>query len=193
MSSSERSRGKRIAALAILLGLMGAVAPPQAPAQKMPPLPVLDGWGVGNRSYLFSLKDLSGQTYSLKELRGRRVVHVIFWATWCVPCVQEVPAMREIYRKYRDQGLEVLAVALDLNETKDGVLAIARDLKINYPILWDQDGQLMKRFAISVVPQNFLIGRDGIVRYAGVSLPGDYEALVQKLLHEGREDTVSNH
>jgi peroxiredoxin len=192
MSSSDRRRMRAVAP-AILLGLIGTIAPAPLRAQKMPPLPVQEGWGVGNRSYLFSLKDLAGQTYDLKALRGRRVVHVVFWATWCVPCVQEVPAMREIYRKYRDQGLEVLAVALDLNETRDGVLAIARDLKINYPILWDQDGELMKRFGISVVPQNFLIGKDGIVRYAGVSLPGDYEALVRRLLHEGGESAVSNH
>ncbi len=101
--------------------------------------------------------------------------------------------IREAYRKYHDQGLEILSVALNLNETPDGVLAIARDLKIDYPILWDEDAKLMKRFNISLVPQNFLIGKDGIVRYAGVRLPDNYDVLVQRLLHEDGEAKTSGH
>jgi len=150
----------------------------------MPPLPPLPGNRVGNLAQDFTLKDLNSRKYSLKEMRGKRVVHVVFWATWCVPCLQEIPALRATYDKYRDRGLQVLGIVVNMNQTVDGVRAVARDLKINYPILWDDEGTLAERYRVSYIPQNFLIGKDGVIRYAGTSLPNDYVTLVESLLKE---------
>ena len=151
----------------------------------MPSAGPREGSAVGDRFSDFTLKDLAGQAHSLKDLRGRRVVHVVFWASWCVPCLQEIPAIRQVYAKYRERGLEVLSIALNLNETPEVVRSLARDLKVTYPVLWDEDGMMMRRHKVYVVPQNFLIGKDGIIRYTGVNLPGNYEALVETLLREG--------
>jgi peroxiredoxin len=164
--------------IAVLLLLAQGVAW----AQKIPALPPSPGHRVGSVAHDFTLQDLDGRKYSLKEMRGQRVVHVVFWATWCVPCLQEIPHLRATYEKYRDRGLQVLGIVVNMNQTPDTVRAVAHDLKVNYPILWDEDGETQDRYKVAYIPQNFLVGRDGIIRYAGTSLPPDYEALVESLL-----------
>ncbi|HEU4401816.1 MAG TPA: TlpA disulfide reductase family protein [Candidatus Polarisedimenticolia bacterium] len=140
---------------------------------------------MGDLAGDLTLQDLDGQTHRLRDLRGKRVVHLVFWATWCVPCIQEIPTLRDIYTRYHDRGLEILGVAASLDETPEGVRSLARDLKINYPVLWDEGSAAMKSYRVDYIPQNFLIGRDGIIRYTGVGLPSDYETLVEKLLQDG--------
>lgn len=167
------------------LGMIAVLLLPvqgEAWAQKIPALPPSPGHRVGSVAHDFTLQDLDGRKYSLKEMRGQRVVHVVFWATWCVPCLQEIPHLRATYEKYRDRGLQVLGVVVNMNQTPDTVRAVAHDLKVNYPILWDEDGETQDRYKVAYIPQNFLVGRDGIIRYAGTSLPPDYEALVESLL-----------
>jgi peroxiredoxin len=142
----------------------------------------MQGHGVGNLAYDFTLKDLEGQVYSLKALRGKRVVQVVFWATWCGPCVEEIPQLREIYTKYHARGLEVFGVAVNMNQTPDGVRAFARQYEMNYPVLWDSGDKVMDRYRVSSIPRNFLIGKDGVIRYAGTGLPQGYDGLVERLL-----------
>lgn len=156
-----------------------------AGAQKMPSVGPGRGRGVGNLAYDLSLKDLDGRSHTLREYRGKRVVHVVFWATWCFPCVQEIPTLKQIYAKYHERGLEILGVAPNMDQTAEGVAALAQELKINYPILWDAQGTAMRTYKISYIPQNFLIGKDGVIRYAGTTLPTGYEQLIEKLLQEG--------
>jgi len=159
---------------------------PAAPlrAQKMPTLGPLAGNRIGDLAHDFTLKDLNNQKHTLKELRGKQVVHVVFWATWCVPCLEEIPALRTIQEKYRDRGVQILGIVIERDQTKDGVRAAARDMKINYPILWDDGGEVQDRYKVEYIPQNFLIGKDGVIRYAGTLLPSNYEALLEALLKD---------
>jgi len=173
----------RLPALLLLAILL--LAPGMALAQKLPTLPPTPGHKVGSVAHDFALKDLNGQKFSLKEMRGQRVVHVVFWATWCVPCLQEIPHLRATYEKYRERGLQVLGIVVDMNQTPDVVRAVAHDLKVNYPILWDEGGEIQDRYKVAYIPQNFLVGKDGIIRYAGTTLPPNYEALVESLLKDG--------
>jgi cytochrome c biogenesis protein CcmG, thiol:disulfide interchange protein DsbE len=151
-------------------------------AQKMPTLAPLAGNRVGDLAHDFTLKDLNNRKHTLKDLRGKQVVHVVFWATWCVPCLEEVPTLRTIQEKYGERGVQILGIVIDAQQTKEGVLAAARDMKINYPILWDDGGEVQERYRVEYIPQNFLIGKDGVIRYTGTSLPSNYEALLEGLL-----------
>ncbi len=153
------------------------------PAQKLPSRRPGPGRTVGSQALDFSLKDLDGRPHSLKQMRGKSVVHVVFWATWCVPCLQEIPRLRGVYQKYGEQGLRVLGVVVNQSQTPDMIRAVARDYGVTYPILFDADGSMASRYGISRIPQNFLIDKDGIIRYAGTALPRNYEALVEGLLH----------
>jgi peroxiredoxin len=154
------------------------------PAQKLPRPDPSPGRRVGDLAHDFTLKDLDGRSHRLKDLRGRRVVHVVFWATWCVPCVQEIPILRETYAAYRDRGLEILSVVISTNQTPDMVRTLSRHFKVNYPILFDANDVVRGKYRIDAIPQNFLVGKDGIIRYAGTHLPADYQGLLETLLAE---------
>jgi peroxiredoxin len=148
----------------------------------MPVSPPREGRQVGEVAYDFTLKDLDGREYRLKDRRGKQVVHLVFWATWCVPCVEEVPHLREVYERYRDQGLEIVGIVVPMNQTKEGVRAFVEKFRMTYPILWDEGLTLMDRYRIDSIPRNILVGRDGVIRYAGTGLPADYEDLVRRSL-----------
>jgi len=169
----------------LVLFLCCLLMPVLASAQKMPPPSgPREGRQVGDIAYDFTLKDLDGKEYRLSDLRGKRVVHMVFWATWCVPCVEEVPELRRVYQQYKDQGLEILGIVVPMNQTKEGVRAFVEKFRMTYPILWDEEMALMDRYRISAIPQNILVGRDGIILYAGTGLPRGYEELVRRSLPE---------
>jgi peroxiredoxin len=176
-----RRRAARAAALAVLAAILSATP---LPAQKLPQLEPRAGRRVGDLAHDFTLKDLDGKTYRLKDLRGK-VVHVVFWATWCVPCMQEIPMLREHYAAWRDRGLEVLGVVLSMNQTPQIVRAVSQTYKVNYPVLFDGDDVVRDKYRVETIPRNFLIDKKGVIRYADTVLPADYDALIRMLLAEG--------
>ncbi len=184
------TRMTRALLFASIVLLLVAALPTPAAAQKMPQAGPREGWRVGDLAYDFTLKDIEGRRVNLKELRGSQVVHLVFWATWCVPCVEEVPHLRDVYAKYHAKGLEILGVVVPMNQTRDGVRAFAQKLKMTYPVLWDEGSAVMNRYRVDSIPQNFLIGRDGIIRYAGVGLPDRYEELLQQALGQDPPSTA---
>jgi len=106
----------------------------------------------------FALPDLSGKKIQLKDFRGK-IVFLNFFATWCVPCRLEMPAMERLYRAYRDKGLVVLAV--DLRETAKPVRSFLRELKVSFPALLDEDGSVAFMYGVRPLPTTYLVGRDG--------------------------------
>lgn len=106
---------------------------------------------------------LDGTPFNQKSLAGK-VVLVDFWATWCGPCVAEIPNVLEQYEKYRAKGFEVVGISLD--EEKDKVDAFIAEHKIPWPIIYAGKGwqdPLAQFYGISGIPQLILIGRDGNV------------------------------
>ncbi len=173
---------------ALVVALAGVVAllagAPQGLAQRKPGIEPSIGIKVGNIAADIALKDLNDKPFSLKDQRGRAVVQVVFWATWCVPCLQEIPTLRNAYDKFRDRGFEIYGVVINMNQDPKMVRTIAGEMRVNYPILWDEKDAARARYRVDSIPQNFLVGKDGVIRYTGIELPGDYEALVDSLLNE---------
>ena len=174
-------RVHRFILLALVLSLASPVFAP-AVAQKMPTLAPREGSRIGDLAYDFTVKDLDGKQHRLSDLRGKSIVHLVFWATWCMPCIEEVPRLQAAYQQYHAQGFEVLGVVVTMNQTKEGVRAFAEKNGVAYPVLWDGDTKVMSRYRVDSIPQNFIIDRDGIIRYAGTSLPGSYEETLSKML-----------
>jgi len=110
----------------------------------------------------FTLPDLSGRKVALGDFRGRLVL-LNFFATWCVPCREEMPAMERLYRRFRDQGLVVLA--LSVRESAGEVGAFVQDLRLSYPVLLDGEAQVAYRFGVRPIPATYLIGGDGTLRW----------------------------
>jgi peroxiredoxin len=128
---------------------------------------------AGSRAPEFSLPRLGGgPPVVLAELRGR-VVLVNFWATWCKPCEDEMPAMEGLYRGLAGQGFELLAVSVDAGDPE--VAAFRDRLALSFPILRDPDRQVAMRYQSLRFPESWLIGPDGVVvaRFIG---PREWDA-----------------
>jgi len=110
----------------------------------------------------FTLKDLDGKTVRLADFRGK-VVFLDFFPTWCVPCRAEMPAMERLHREFKGKGLVVLAV--DIQESTRTVRPFARELKLPFPALLDEDGSVASRYAVRPVPATYLIFRDGRIAW----------------------------
>jgi len=179
-----RSRPPALRVVAFISALSLVAVSSSALAQKKPGIEPVPGIRVGNLAADIALKDLNDRAFSLKDQRGHGVVQVVFWATWCVPCLEEIPALRKAYDKFRDRGFAIYGIVINMNQDPKMVRTIAGEMKVNYPILWDEKDAARARYRVDSIPQNFLVGKDGIIRYAGTELPGDYEALVDRLLNE---------
>jgi thiol-disulfide isomerase/thioredoxin len=106
----------------------------------------------------FSLKLVDGRTVTLSSFRGK-VVFLNFWATWCPPCRAEMPSMEVLYRRFRDQGLEFLAV--DIMENSKDVSAFLSDYKLSFPAALDSSGSISNNYGIQAIPATFIVDRDG--------------------------------
>ena len=117
--------------------------------------------GGGATPPALSLPDLDGRTVSLAGLRGQ-VVLVYFWATWCPYCVRELPSTIEsLQRRYRDQGLTVLAV--NFEERREKVSAWVRARGLSMPVLLDADGDVSGDYRVTATPTAVLLDREGRV------------------------------
>ncbi|MCZ6644664.1 MAG: redoxin domain-containing protein [SAR324 cluster bacterium] len=99
-----------------------------------------------------------GQIVSLTGLRGK-VVLVNFWASWCAPCREEMPAIERLHRAYGRQGLAV--VAINIQELPGRIKRFGERLGLTFPLLLDLDGSIAKQYGVIGLPATFFIGRDG--------------------------------
>jgi thiol-disulfide isomerase/thioredoxin len=108
----------------------------------------------------FSLSLPGGETRSLSSYKGK-VVFLNFWATWCGPCRVEMPSMEALYNKFRDKGLEILAV--NSGEDQVTVSSFLKNEGFSFPALLDSDGRVSANYGIQAIPTTFLIDRDGMI------------------------------
>jgi peroxiredoxin len=109
----------------------------------------------------FTLSTLSGISLSWAELRGK-VVLLNFWATWCVPCRKEMPAIEALYQRYKDRGLEVVAISLDKGSTTV-VEAFVKEVGVTYRVALDPSWATARTYGVRGLPATFLIDRAGNV------------------------------
>ena len=134
----------------------------------------------------FTLQDLNGKTVSLSDFKGKVVV-LDFWATWCPPCVKEIPHFIELYEQYKDQGFAMVGISLDRGGISV-VKSFAQKYRINYPILMT-DGQVDKAYGgIPGIPTTFVIDKAGNIRqkYIGYREKAIFEADIKALLEEAK-------
>lgn len=110
----------------------------------------------------FQLDDLSGRPIRLADLRGRGV-WVNFWATWCPPCQAETPVLRDVYDRYRDRGLALVAIAVQ-ETSPDDVRIYGQRYGLTYTIGFDTSADVFRRWKIYALPTQFFIGPDGVIR-----------------------------
>lgn len=129
----------------------------------------------------FSLQQVSGAPLALSSYRGK-VVLLDFWATWCVPCRDEIPRLVELQNKYGEQGLRIIGISMD--DGPEPVRDFYREFKMNYPVVMGdaKTGELYG--GVLGLPIAFVIGRDGRVygKHIGATDIAVFEEEIAKLL-----------
>ncbi|HMB84695.1 MAG TPA: TlpA disulfide reductase family protein [Terriglobales bacterium] len=105
----------------------------------------------------FTLKDLSGKTWTFAELRDK-VVLVNFWATWCPPCRKEIPDLETLYGRFGSKGLVVLGIS---DEEAAKVEPFIREHKVSFPVLLDPGRKVNEIFVVEGIPKSFVYDREG--------------------------------
>jgi len=136
-----------------------------------------------NPGFDFNLPDLNGKIISLENFRGKVLV-INFWATWCPPCEEEVPKLNELNKRYKNEGLVVIGIALD-KDSLNLVEPFVREKRIGYPILMGNEQVLRDMEDFSGVPTTLIVDQKGNIKkkYDGAFDKDDLERILQELLH----------
>jgi len=139
---------------------------------------------AGHSQPQLSLKDAEGNTHALSDYRGKIVV-LNFWATWCVPCKEEMPIFVEANRRYRDRNVVMLAASIDDAKTKKYIHKFVRSYKIDFPVLLDASAASMQQFGLTdTVPSTIFLDAQGNVagKIEGQAHKKDLLARIERLL-----------
>lgn len=140
---------------------------------------------IGSPAPGFALPDMQGAVLSPQSLRGR-VVFLNFWATWCVSCREELPELQTLFKKYGDEGFDVIGICVDGSVTT--IERFMQEASITFPILLDPDGKAADAYRLTGLPVSYILDRNGIVRYRHEGFGKDslpvYEDEIKKLLKQ---------
>lgn len=143
----------------------GAIAPPIVQVHPL----------IGQPAPTFALSKLGGTVeFKLKDVIGKRVVVLDFWATWCPPCVAGLPQLAEVAKDYKQKAVAVYAV--NLEEDAETIRTFLDEQGIEIDVLRDESGKTAEQYSVSGIPQTVLIGLDGRVHVIHSGLPQDLKA-----------------
>jgi len=123
--------------------------------------PPTQGTEVGNLAPDFQLNNLEGEPVSLSDFRGNPVM-LNFWATWCSPCVREMPDIQSMYDEQSIKGLVLLPV--NMGGTSSQVKGFLQSHNLSLPVLLDIDRDVAQKYGIRYIPTTFFIDKDGIIQ-----------------------------
>jgi cytochrome c biogenesis protein CcmG, thiol:disulfide interchange protein DsbE len=137
---------------------------------------------AGDAAPAFAGATMAGDTVSLEALRGEAVMLNV-WATWCIPCREEMPALEALHRQFAAQGLRVVGVSIDASGVRGDVQHFIDEHDITFTIVHDPAERVTRAFRTIGVPETFLIDRDGTVVRRWI---GKFDPLAEDVLRDVR-------
>ncbi len=170
----------RLGAILGVAAVLGIVA--CSPSRPVPARQVVKADSQRKHAPDFALKDATGKLVQLADYRGKVVV-LDFWATWCGPCVIEIPWFTEFERKYKDRGFEVVGVSMDDDGWK-AITPFVERKKVNYRVLLGDDKTGDLYGGLEALPTTFVIDRSGRIAavHVGLTDKKDFENAIENLL-----------
>mgnify|MGYP001138511207 CR=1 FL=1 len=145
----------------------------------------LKAWPEENAIAEFNLPDVKNQFHSTADYKGK-VILLNFWASWCPPCIQEMPELERLKQQMSDQPFEI--IALNVGEKRYKVRKFLKLINFDLPVLLDTKKELFNSWEIKTLPTSFLIDANGHIRYKVRGNPGweneDTLAIIQQLISE---------
>jgi peroxiredoxin len=117
--------------------------------------------GKGVPAPNFTFPGLDGKKISLADYKGK-VVLLNIWATWCAPCVAEMPSMEKLYQELKNKDFELIAVSVD-ESGAEAVKPFMEKHKLGFPVLLDTKGDIKNLYQTTGIPESFIIDKDGII------------------------------
>jgi peroxiredoxin len=171
---AEPERRRTMNTRMILTGLLAfSLAVPVVPLKRA------GAAAPGEKAPDFTLKAHDGKSLTLSRLRGKSAAVLVFFATWCPPCMAEVPHVKSFTRASRGKG--VLVFGVNLRQKKQTIDRFIKDRGINYRILLDADGKVAKAYGVRGIPTIVGVDGSGVIRYFGHGIPKNQGAFIEQL------------
>ena len=130
---------------------------------------------LGNQAPDFTLSNLKGEKVQLSKLTSEKPVMLVFWATWCPTCNEEIPILNQWVPLY--PGLQI--VGINVQESPERVRMFTEKKKFQYPVLLDEEGGVAEQYGLVGIPASVLIAKGGKIIYYGFSLPQNVDQLIK--------------
>jgi peroxiredoxin len=160
---------RTIVPAALLLALAGSAASAET-----------GGVTIGGAAPDFTLQDIDGKPVTLSKLLAKGPVLLDFWALWCKPCLEALPATDALSRKYESQGLTVLAISTDQPRSTAKVRSYVKSKGFSFHVLLDPNSDMLRLYRFSKIPQLFLIAPDGTISFSKLGYARGQEEVVEK-------------
>jgi peroxiredoxin len=128
----------------------------------------------------FELPNLQGESITLDTLIVDGPIIASFWATWCKPCMKEMPHLEEMQKKYSEMGLEVVAISIDDPKTRAKVVPTIKSRGFTFEVLLDTERSVYSEYHVSMVPYTLLIDQDKVIRYCRLGFKDGDEKVLEK-------------
>lgn len=136
---------------------------------------------VGHRAPAATLEMLDGSKVDLAKDLGHRPIYLKFWATWCVPCREQMPHLESTFRAHGDK-LAVYAIDVGIDDPIENVRDFVAKKQLAVPVAIDRDGGIAELFHLNVTPQHVLIDRTGVVRFVGHAVTPELEKMLAAIV-----------
>ena len=135
-----------------------------------PPPSPMEGFSAPGFTLDLLGSDSSNEKVSLSDYRGQ-VVMINFWATWCPPCREEMPAMQSVYEDYQEEGFVVLAVNTTFQDNELDVIDFIAEYGLSFPILMDRSGDVSQQYQLRGLPSTYFVDHKGVIQTVIVGGP----------------------
>ena len=112
----------------------------------------------------FKLQDLNGKSYELNKMSGKYPIIIDFWATWCEPCLKELPDLSKLQTEYKGK-IQVIAISVDKARKLNLVKRVVKSHRYKFLTLFDKNGEYQKKLNIRNIPQTYLLDKNGNIVY----------------------------